>query len=225
VPSIDTAAPAYIGGSAFLLYSTVESILVSPDHLQVTAGHKLGAHRSLTAHRRHAAAPDHAPAHRREALRVVPGRIARREDALRGEPMAATIYEIDVASFQIRRTAPLDRRPASAGRSTRCLRCWHPVARRRWATTTGAVLSPDGSALYVLGAQGIWSIDLATLKASVLARDGAYEAVKVSPDGLRLYVLSREDGVVRAIGTHSGKIIGSMKRDAFPSDIVAVDAG
>ncbi len=225
VPSIDTAAPAYIGGSAFMLFSTVDSILVSPDHLQVTPVTKLAridlslrtvgtlrlpVTRLLTGEE--AFAWSQVASRDAKTLYVV-------------NPMAATIYEVDVASFQIRRSAPLGSTQSRRGFVDAALALLHPVAEAKMGFITGATLSPDGSTLYVLGQQGIWSIDLASLKANVLARDGAYESVKVSPDGRRLYVLGREDGVVSAIDAQSGKVLGAMKRNAFPSDIVAVDAG
>jgi DNA-binding beta-propeller fold protein YncE len=208
-----------------MLYSTVESILVSPDHLQVTPVTKIA---------RIDLALRTAGTLRLPVTRLLTGeeafawsQVASRDAKTLYvvNPMAATIYEVDVASLQIRRTAPLGSTTSVRGSVGALLALLHPVAEAKMGFTTGAVLSSDGTALYVLGAQGIWSIDLATLKASVLARDGAYETVKVSPDGQRLYVLGREDGTVSAIDARSGKILGSMKRNAFPSDIVAVDAG
>ena len=90
----------------------------------------------------------------------------------------------------------------------------------------GAVFSPDESKIYALAVDGIWSIDVASLKATMLARSGAYQSLKVSPDGARLYVLSREAfGSVSAIDAQTGAMIGTMKKIAAPSDIVAVDAG
>ncbi|TMC57204.1 MAG: lactonase family protein [Chloroflexi bacterium] len=100
----------------------------------------------------------------------------------------------------------------------------HPIAQGKMGFGTGAVLSPNGATLYVLGLQGIWSIDLGAFKAKLLARDGGYETLAISPDGARLYVLSRTDGVISAVDAKNGKLLGSMTRIAFPSEIVAVDA-
>jgi len=140
-------------------------------------------------------------------------------------PAAGAIYEIDVASLELRRSARMTDAKSQQGLLDALLAHVHPVADGKMGFGTGAVLSPDGATLYVLAAQGMWSIDLAAMKAKMLTRDGGYETLAISPDGARLYVLGRQDGVISAIDTQSGKLLGSMARIAFPSEIVAVDAG
>ena len=225
VPQIDSVSPAYIGGSAFMLYNTVESVMVSPDHLQVTPVSKL-ARVDLT--------DRSVSTSRLPITRVLTGEeafawslVASRDgkSLYVANPMAGAVYEIDAATLQVRRTAALGSTSSRRGLVDAALAFFHPVAEAKMGFINGAALSPDGATLYVLGAQGLWSIDLATFTSKILARDGAYMSMKVSPDGLRLYVLGRVDGVVSAIDARSGAVLGSMKRLAFPSDIVAVDAG
>jgi DNA-binding beta-propeller fold protein YncE len=225
VPQVDTAAPSYIGGSAFMLFSTVESVMVSPDHLQVTPVTKLArvdlTNRSVSTSRL-------------PITRLLSGEeafawslVASRDGKTLyvANPMAGAVHEIDAVTLQVRRTAALGSTQSRRSLVDAALAFLHPVAEAKMGFITGAALSADGATLYVLGAQGLWSVDLAAFTAKVLARNGAYMSLKVSPDGLRLYVLGREDGVVSAIDARTGAVLGSMKRLAFPSDIVAVDAG
>ena len=140
-------------------------------------------------------------------------------------PAAGVAYEIDAGSLSVRRTAQLNDAKTEKGIFDSAFAFLHPIAEAKMGFGTAAVLSPDGATLYVLAAKGIWSFDLATFTPKMLVRDGAYESVAMSPDGARLYVLGREDGIVSAIDAKTGKLVGSMTRIAFPSEIVAVDAG
>src|SRR5205807_1215945 len=107
------------------------------------------------------------------------------------------------ATFQIRRSAPMND-TVNRGLPDGVLAFVHPTADAKMGFGTGAILSPDGASIYVLAAQGVWKVDRGALKAKVLTHDGAYETVAVSPDGARLYVLGRMDGVISAIDAQSG---------------------
>ena len=141
-------------------------------------------------------------------------------------PLVAIVEEIDLGTFQLRRSVPLSDGRSDRGVLGAIVAAIHPVAAAKMEFLQGAVFSPDESKIYTLAVDGIWSIDVASLKATMLARSGAYQSLKVSPDGARLYVLSREAfGSVSAIDAQTGAMIGTMKKIAAPSDIVAVDAG
>jgi DNA-binding beta-propeller fold protein YncE len=154
---------------------------------------------------------------------VVPSRDAKSVFVV--NPVAGVIHEVDVASLQIRRSAPLIDKQSQRGIFDDVLALLHPVAAAKVGFFTGAALSPDGSALYVLGSTGIWSVDVSAFTAKPLTRDGAYETLNVSPDGQRLYVLSRETGIVTVVDAKSGALLGSVKVGDPVMEIMAVDAG
>ena len=139
-------------------------------------------------------------------------------------PAVGTVTEIDPVALRVRRSASLN-----ASRSDDAIdalvAAMHPVAAAKMGFGTGAVLSPDESTLYALAETGVWSIATGSLSSHMLTKDGAYESIKPSPDGNRLYVLGRENGVISALDARDGHVLGAMERIAFPSDIVAVDAG
>jgi WD40 repeat protein len=139
-------------------------------------------------------------------------------------PAVGVVDEFDTSSLALRRAARLAQTRSERSLVPDLLSALHPVAlAKRWFGSTAAVLSSDGGTLYALGETGVWKIDLASLKGLPLTKDGLYQAIAMSPDGARLYVLGSEDGVVRAISTRDGTTLGAMKRIAFPSDIIAVD--
>jgi DNA-binding beta-propeller fold protein YncE len=216
---------AYIGASSFALMSTTESVRTSPDMIQVMpVTNLIRLDLSLRAVR---------------LLRLPITRALIGEDVLMWSlvpsrdqkllyvvnPAAGAAYEIDAGSLEIRRSAQLNDAKSQRGVIDTALAYLHPIAEAKMGFGTPAVMSPDGSTLYVLAAQGIWSFDLTAFKAKLLAREGSYETIAISPDGGRLYVLGREDGLISAVDAKSGKLLGSMTRIAFPSEIVAVDAG
>ncbi|HZP95036.1 MAG TPA: hypothetical protein VFC31_01695 [Candidatus Limnocylindria bacterium] len=226
VPGLgDSYRRVYVGTYAFQLMSATETLHPSPDVIQVIP---------LTTIVRIDAASRTARTLRLPVERVLTG-----EDVLAWSlvasrdgktlyvvnPAAALIHEIDPASLRIRRSAPLADTRSERGFLDAALAFVHPVAYGKMGYGTGAILSPDGTTLYVLGTTGIWSIDVGTLKARLLSREGRYETVAVSPDGLRLYALAREDGTVNAIDARDGTLIGVMPKVAWPAEIVAVDAG
>ena len=225
-PSLGEAyRKAYIGSFSFALMSSTESIRPSPDVIQVTAVTKLvrldlssGAIRVLRLPISRALTGEDSfmwslvPSRDQTMLYVV-------------NPAAGAAYEIDRVSLEIRRSAQMTVVKSERGLLDATLAYLHPLAHAKMGFGNPAVLSPDGSTLYVLAAQGVWSFDLTAFSAKLLTRDGAYESVAISPDGARLYVLGREYGIVSAIDARNGKILGSMPRIAFLSELVAVDAG
>lgn len=223
--SFDGVQTSYVGGSAFQLISTTETLQPSPGVIQVRPATRIAKLDLASKTVQTLRLPIERALNGEEALAwsIVASRDGRTAYAV--NPAAAVVYEIDVASLQIRRTASLGGTQSGRDALGAVLAFLHPIAEAKMGFGSGAVLSPDGLTLYVLGVQGVWSVDLANLKARVLTHDGAYETMKVSPDGKRLYLLGREDGVVSAIDADNGKLLGSMKRFAFPSEIVAVDAG
>jgi DNA-binding beta-propeller fold protein YncE len=223
--AIGAAVPTYIGGSAFMVVNATETLQVSPDHLQVGPVTKLVRVDLSQRMVRVLRLPIDRALNGEEALAWSRVASADGKTLYAVNPAVGLVYEIDVASLQIRRSAGLNSTQSRSTFIDGALALLHPVAEAKMGFGTGAILSPNGATLYVLGVQGIWSVDVASLKVRVLTKDGAYETMKVSPDGRRLYTLGREDGVVSAIDTDSGRLLGSMKRLAFPSEIVAVDAG
>lgn len=222
---VDIYRRSYVGNFAFQIMSTTETLHPSPDITQVMPVTKL-VRLDLSS-----------PAIK--VLRLPVERVINGEDVLAWtlttsrdrktlyvvNAAVGAAYEVDVDSLALRRSVQLNDAKSETGVLELMLSYLHPIAQAKMGFGTGAVLSPDGANLYVLGVQGIWSIDLAAFKAKTLTREGFYETVAISPDGARLYVLSRQDGVISAIDSRNGKLLGSMPRIAFPSEIVAVDAG
>ena len=223
LPDADFMPTTYVGGFAFQLFSSTESVQVKPDVIQVTPVTKL-ARIDLTSRTvRTARLPVDRALNGEEMFIWSLLGSADGRTLYAANPAAGSLLEIDVTTLQVRRTGHLT--DAGRGPIELALAALHSVAYAKMGFGTGAAFSPDGSKLYVLGTTGIWSVDLVSLKSAMLTRDGSYETMKVSPDGKRLYVLGREDGVISAVDAQTGKLLGSMKRIAFPSEIVAVDAG
>jgi DNA-binding beta-propeller fold protein YncE len=225
LPSADFTPATYVDRYAFELLASTESVQVRPDVIQVTSVAKLARIDLASRTVRSLRLPvDRVPTGEDVfAWFVVPARDAKSVFVV--NPVAAVIHEVDVASLQIRRRAPLIDKQSQRGLVDGVLALVHPVAEAKIGFFTGAALSPDGSTLYVLGSSGIWSVDLGAFKAKLLTRDGAYETLHVSPDGQRLYVLSRETGIVTAVDAKSGALLGSVKVGNPVMEIVAVDAG
>jgi hypothetical protein len=137
-------------------------------------------------------------------------------------PGLGVIYEVDVASMTLRRSAPLSSR-SDRGVLETIAAALHPIAYAKRGLTKGAVLTADGSTLYAIGETGVWVIDTASLKARLLSKDGAYQTIALSPDGTRIYVLGFDDGVISALSPRDGALLGRVPRFAWPSDIVVID--
>ena len=223
LPSSDFMVATYAGGFAFQLFSSTESVQIRPDMIQVTPTAKLARIDLASRSVRWVRLPIERALTGEEPLMWSFAPTADGRTLYLVNPAAGSVIEIDVASLQVRRTGHLT--ASDPGALALLLAASHPVAYAKMGYGTGAALSPDGSTLYVLGATGIWAVATASLDVRTLTRQGAYETMRVSPDGKRLYVLGRGDGIVSAIDTQSGAVLGAMKRIAFPSDIVAVDAG
>src|SRR6266542_2252807 len=85
-----------------------------------------------------------------------------------------------------------------------------PVATTARAPRHGAVLSTDGTRLYVVGETGILAIQTADLSLKARYLDGvAVRSLSLSPDGQRLYVLA-EDGVVTRLEAATGRPLGTF---------------
>ncbi|TMB97828.1 MAG: lactonase family protein [Chloroflexi bacterium] len=221
---VDTYGRSYLGDFAFQIVSTTETLHPSPDVAQVMPVTKLvrldlssPAIKVLRLPMEHAINGEDVLAWTLTASRD-------RKTMYVVNAAVGAAYEVDVDSLAIRRSMQLNDAKSDTGALDFVLEYLHPIAQGKMGFGTGAVLSPNGATLYVLGLQGIWSIDLGAFKAKLLARDGGYETLAISPDGARLYVLSRTDGVISAVDAKNGKLLGSMTRIAFPSEIVAVDA-
>lgn len=216
------SSTTYAGGLAFGMVSVREQVTVRPDVIQVTTVNKLARLDLGTG-----------------AVTLLPlpvGQSSSGEDSLAWSflatrdarmlyavnPLVGIISQIDLASFRVIRTAPLVETKSLLDRAIAAV---HPVALGKMEFLQGAAFSADESKIYALALEGLWSIDVASLQATRLAKGGAYQSLKVSPDGTRLYVIGRENGTVSAIDARSGAVIGAMKQLARPTDIVAVDAG
>jgi hypothetical protein len=225
LPTADFTQATYVGQFALELFTSTESVQVRPDVIQVTPVAKLARIDLVSRTVRSLRLPvERVPTGEDVfAWFVVPSRDAK--SAYVVNPMAGVVHEVDVTSLQIRRSASLSDKQSERSLLDRALALVHAVADAKLGFFTGAALSPDGSALYVLGSNGIWSIDIGAFKAKLLTRDGAYETLRVSPDGQRLYVLSRNTGIVSAVDAKTGTLLGSVKVGNPVMDIVAVDAG
>jgi hypothetical protein len=136
------------------------------------------------------------------------------------------VDEIDPVTLQLRRTTRLPQSSSDRSFVATLLRAVRPVAYgKRGFSEAGAVLSPDEATLYAIGQTGVWAIDTRSLAGRLLAKSGAYSSIALGPGGERLYVLGFEDGIVRVLSARDGSRLGAMKRVAFPTGIVAVDAG
>ncbi|MDQ2952593.1 MAG: hypothetical protein M3R54_10060 [Chloroflexota bacterium] len=135
------------------------------------------------------------------------------------------VDEIDPGSLRLRRTARLTLSSDERGTLSALLGALHPVAyAKRGFTGAGAVLSPDEATLYAIGETGIWAIDTRSLTGRALTKSGAYSSIALGPGAQRVYVLGFEDGIVRVISAQGGSMLGAMKRVAFPTGIVSVEA-
>ena len=140
-------------------------------------------------------------------------------------PAAGVVDEIDTAALTLRRTARLDASKSEIDLVRVLAAALHPMADAKMGFATGAVLSSDESTLFALAETGVLAVDTASLASHRLTNDRPYESLRLSPDGKRIYVLGREDGVITALAARDGSVLGRMPRIAFPSEIVAVDAG
>ena len=139
-------------------------------------------------------------------------------------PAAGVVDEIDTAAFVVRRTARLDASKSELDLVRVFATALHSIADAKMGFATGAVLSSDESTLFALAETGMLAVDTASLTSRRLTNDRPYESLRLSPDGKRIYVLGREDGVITALDARDGSVLGRMPRIAFPSEIVAVDA-
>jgi hypothetical protein len=136
------------------------------------------------------------------------------------------IDEVDTTSLAVLRTARLNPSTSELSPVQAVLDALHPVAlAKRGVGVNGAVFSPEGASIYAIGESGIWSIDARSLKGRQLTKDGTYVSLGMSPDGVRIYALGFDDGIVRVIATRDGSLLGIMPKIAWPSEIVSVDAG
>ena len=155
--------------------------------------------------------------------------------SLLGKPDGSRLYavnaalgvidEIDPTSFTLVRSARIGSSSADRIPLRALIDALHPVAYAKRGIGTGAVFAPDGRTLFAVGQTGLWAIDTDSLIARALTRTGEYDSIALSPDGERLYALGFQDGLVRVFSAKCGELLGTMKKVAFPSDIVAVDAG
>ena len=139
-------------------------------------------------------------------------------------PAAGVVDEIDTAALTVRRTARLDASKSEIDLVRVLAAALHPIADAKMGFATGAVLSSDESTLFALAETGLLAVDTVSLTSHRLTNDRPYESLRLSPDGRRIYVLGREDGVITALDARDGSVLGRMPRIAFPSEIVAVDA-
>jgi DNA-binding beta-propeller fold protein YncE len=136
------------------------------------------------------------------------------------------VDEIDASSLAMRRTTRLAATGSALDPLSVLIDALHPVAlAKRGLGASGAILSPDGSSIYAIGEAGVWLIDTSSLAARQFTKDGTYSSLALSPDGARLYALGFDDGVIRVIDTRTGATLGSMPKIAWPSELIAVDAG
>ena len=214
---------AYAGGYAFGMVNVREQVTVRPDVIQVTTVNKLARLNVATGEVSQVPLPvGKAPSGEDSlAWSFLPAKDGVTMYAV--NPLVGVVSEIDLRAPKMRRTVQLS---DSRSAIDNVLAALHPIAMAKMEFLQGAILSPDETKIYALALDGIWSIDVASLKGTMLARVGSYMSMKLSPDGARLYVLSREAfGSVSAIDAQTGAMIGTMKKTAAPSDIVAVDAG
>jgi len=213
----------YAAGYAFGMVNVREQVTVRPDVIQVTTVNKLARLNVATGEMSQVPLPVGKTPSGEDSLAwsFLPAKDGVTMYAV--NPLVGVVSEIDLRAPKVRRTVQLS---DSRSAIDNVLAALHPVAMAKMEFLQGAILSPDETKIYALALDGIWSIDVASLRGTMLTRAGNYMSMKLSPDGMRLYVLSREAfGSVSAIDAQTGAMIGTMKKIAAPSDIVAVDAG
>ncbi|MGH2500221.1 MAG: hypothetical protein ACRDF0_09060, partial [Candidatus Limnocylindria bacterium] len=120
------------------------------------------------------------------------------------------VAEIDTAALKVLRTSRVDGLGEAGAASTR-----FPAG--------GAVVSPDGRQLYVVGERGLLAVD--TAKLSVRAThlpDHAIAAVALSPDGKRLYALGAAGGEIWGIDAVSGGALATITTTGSATAILRV---
>jgi len=213
----------YAGGYAFGMVNVREQVTVRPDVIQVTTVNELARLNVATGEVSQVPLPVGKTPSGEDSLAwsFLPAKDGVTMYAV--NPLVGVVSEIDLRAPKVRRTVQLS---DSRSAIDNVLAALHPVAMAKMEFLQGAILSPDETKIYALALDGIWSIDVASLKGTMLTRAGNYMSMKLSPDGMRLYVLSRDAfGSVSAIDARTGAMLGAMKTIAAPSDIVAVDAG
>jgi DNA-binding beta-propeller fold protein YncE len=136
-------------------------------------------------------------------------------------PALGVVNEIDVEREAVRRTGRLamqaDRPPALA-------QLFFPIAEAKRYLRTGALVSPDGRAIYVIGDKGLLVIDTATLAVrDSWSPDEMFGSLALSPDGARLYAIQAEANIIAIIDARIGKSLGALRTPNWVQSIVRIE--
>lgn len=131
--------------------------------------------------------------------------------------------EIDVEREEVRRIGRLamhmDGRSALA-------QILLPIAEAKRYLRTGALVSPDGRAIYVIGDKGLFVIDTATLAVrEKWSPDEMFGSLALSPDGARLYAIHGEANIIAIIDARTGKSLGALRTPNWVQSIVRIETG
>jgi hypothetical protein len=143
------------------------------------------------------------------------------------------VSEIDISqqgSPEVRRSATLSPAPsASAGPLGGLAALFAaPVAEAKpehGGGSGGAVLSPDGKTLFVLGERGLLAISTADLKENRrYLPDMALSSVAISADGQRLYATNGEQGRIVLLDLAAGAALAEIGGMGSPGSILWVES-
>jgi DNA-binding beta-propeller fold protein YncE len=126
-------------------------------------------------------------------------------------PAIGVIDEVDTQRMSLRRTAPITVARAAPDALAAIAQFFLPVAEAKRYVTTGAVISPDGRALYAAGPDGLAVIDTASLTSrTVWQQRHQFDALRLSSDGRRLYAMDNMAGRLLVIDTGTGASLGDV---------------
>lgn len=139
-------------------------------------------------------------------------------------PALGVIDEFDAIAATLRRTHAITVTRIAEDPLVALGRLVFPVADAKRIIRGGAILSPDGGALYAAGAHGVAAIGTATLATrGTWATTDVFSSLALSPDGARLYAISDQSGKIRVLRTSDGTILGELRTVGYPGEVIRID--
>lgn len=138
-------------------------------------------------------------------------------------PALGVVNEIDVEREAVRRTGRL---ATQVDRPSALAQLFFPIAEAKRYLRSGALVSPDGRAIYVIGDKGLFVIDTTTLAVrDSWSPDEMFGSLALSPDGARLYAIHGEANIIAIIDARTGKNLGALRTPNWVQSIVRIEMG